>query len=152
MERSDAEMISRTVEYALRAVVCLAGHAPASLSAGRVSAETGVPVSYLSKVLQSLVRGGLVAATRGARGGYAFAGKPASVTVLGVVNAIEPVERIESCPAGLKWHGGNGGRLCPLHRCIDSAAGEVERTFGSKTIADLLAEGGGVGMCAARDA
>jgi Rrf2 family protein len=150
MERSDAEMISRTVEYALRAVVCLAGHAPASVSAGRASRETRVPVSYLSKVLQALVRGGLVAATRGARGGYALARKPASVTLLDVVNAIEPIERLGACPDGTAGHR-VGTKLCPLHRCIDCAVAEVERTFAGKTVAALLEEGGGVGMCATRD-
>jgi Rrf2 family protein len=128
-------------------VVCLARHAPAALPAGRVSAETKVPTSYLSKVLQSLVRAGLVGATRGARGGYSLATPAESISILRVVNAIEPLERITSCPLGLAWHADG---LCPLHQSLDCAAVQAEESFAKKTVADLVAEGGTFGaLCSA---
>ncbi|MBS1835846.1 MAG: Rrf2 family transcriptional regulator [Acidobacteria bacterium] len=130
-------MLSQTVEYALRAIVALAGDETTSWTAQALAAKTQVPASYLSKVLQSLAKANLVVAQRGRNGGFVLA-KPASViTVLEVVNAVEPIQRIQKCPLALASH---GVRLCSLHRMLDDAYAMVERVFGTATIASILAE------------
>jgi Rrf2 family protein len=96
-----------------------------------------VPPSYLSKVLQALGRGGIVKSQRGVGGGISLARKPEELTILEVVNAVEPIQRIKTCPLGLKSH---GVRLCPLHRRIDDALAHVEAAFGGTTLAEVLAE------------
>ncbi|MEK7732321.1 MAG: Rrf2 family transcriptional regulator, partial [Planctomycetota bacterium] len=53
-------MISQSAEYALRAVLWLAGHPEATLSTAEIARRTMVPGGYLSKVLQALARAGLV--------------------------------------------------------------------------------------------
>ena len=62
-------MISQTVEYALRAMVHLAREAPGARTTDQVARTTRVPRAYLSKVLQSLRRAGLVRSQRGIGGG-----------------------------------------------------------------------------------
>ena len=130
-------MFSQTVEYALRAVAHLAYEAPHARTTEQVAEATRVPASYLSKVLQALVRGGIVKSQRGVGGGISLAKPPEELTILEVVNAVEPIERIKTCPLGLKSH---GVRLCPLHRRIDDALALVESAFGSTTLAEILAE------------
>jgi Rrf2 family transcriptional regulator, nitric oxide-sensitive transcriptional repressor len=130
-------MFSQTVEYALRAVAHLAYEAPLARTTEQVAEATRVPASYLSKVLQALVRGGIVKSQRGVGGGISLAKLPEELTILEVVNAVEPIERIKTCPLGLKSH---GVRLCPLHRRIDDALAMVEAAFGSTTLAEVLAE------------
>ena len=77
-------MISQTAEYALRAVVCLA-ESPTAPMINRVIAETTqVPPEYLSKVLQSLQRAGLVNSRRGLHGGFMLAYPAESVPVRSV--------------------------------------------------------------------
>ena len=130
-------MISQTVEYALRAMVFLAGQNGKPQTNEQISTATKVPAAYLSKVLQSLGRGGLVHAQRGAHGGFMLARGPEALTILEVVNAVDPVQRIRSCPLGLKSH---GVQLCPLHRRLDDALAQVEQAFGATTLAEVLAE------------
>jgi len=125
-------MISQTAEYALRAVVYLADQTDPQTNA-QIAEATEVPVGYLAKVMQSLSRARIVTAQRGLRGGFRLAHKPDDLTVLGIVNIIDPVRRFHECPLGL--HGIN---LCPLHRSLDNAAKAVEETFGDTTIADLI--------------
>lgn len=125
-------MISQTAEYALRAVVYLADQTDPQTNA-QIAEATEVPVGYLAKVMQSLSRARIVKAQRGLRGGFRLAHKPDDLTVLGIVNIIDPVRRFHECPLGL--HGIN---LCPLHRSLDNAAKAVEETFGDTTIADLI--------------
>ena len=130
-------MISRTVEYALRAVVFLADHAPEARTTDQVAAATLVPKPYLSKVIQALSRGGVVHSQRGIGGGITLIKKPDELTILEVVNAVEPIQRIRTCPLGLASH---GVRLCPLHRRMDNALAGVEQAFADTTLAEVLAE------------
>ena len=130
-------MFSQTVEYALRAMVHLADRAPAARTTDQIAAATKVPKAYLSKVLQALVRGGLVRSQRGIGGGMTLSKSPGELTILEVVNAVEPIRRIRTCPLGLKSH---GVHLCPLHRRLDDALASVEAAFRSTTLAEVLAE------------
>jgi DNA-binding IscR family transcriptional regulator len=62
---------------------------------------------------------------------------PSEMTILEVVNAVEPIRRIRSCPLGLVTH---GVRLCPLHRRLDDALAMMEEAFSASTLAEILAE------------
>ncbi|MBM4000734.1 MAG: Rrf2 family transcriptional regulator [Planctomycetes bacterium] len=129
-------MISQTAEYALRAVVHLAGHADHALTTAQIAKSTNVPAGYLAKVMQSLARTRIVRSQRGLKGGFKLAHAPNDLTILAVVNAVDPIRRYASCPLGLPSH---GTTLCHLHLRLDDAATAVERAFGETTIAELLA-------------
>jgi Rrf2 family protein len=130
-------MISQTAEYALRAAAALASHPDEPLVTARIAELTKVPVGYLAKVLQALGRAGLVKSTRGLHGGFVLARPADELTVYDVVQAVDPVQRIRTCPLGLSAH---GARLCPLHRRLDDAAKLVEDAFRASKISELLAE------------
>lgn len=129
------QLISRTSEYALRAVIWLVQDPANSQTTRQIAAGTRAPPDYISKVLQLLARAGLVRGQRGSGGGFLFAGDPAEVTVLDVINAVDPLERIHTCPLGLKAHGKN---LCPLHCGMNDAVGQMEATFARTKLAALL--------------
>ena len=130
-------MFSQTVEYALRAVVYLADRAPESCTTEQIAAATRVPRAYLSKVLQGLIRSGVVHSQRGIGGGMTLVKSRADLTILEVVNAVEPIRRIRNCPLGLAAHGVN---LCPLHRRLDEALALVEEAFANTTLEEVLTE------------
>jgi Rrf2 family protein len=132
-----AGLISTTAEYALRAVVFLAREPGRPRTTQQVAEATRVPGSYLSKVLQALVRGGIIESVRGIYGGYRLAGAPDGLTVLAVINSVDPIRRIRACPLGIDAH---GVRLCPLHRRLDEAIALAEQAFAETTIAGLLVE------------
>lgn len=131
-------MLSKTAEYALRTVACLAAAAPDKESADELSAQTKVPRRYLPKVLQGLVRAQLIESHSGPGGGYALALPGEQITILDVVNAVSPLERIQHCPLGLPTH----TRLCPLHAELDRAYAATERSFSQVTIAQVLRSAG----------
>jgi Rrf2 family protein len=130
-------MLSQTVEYALRAVVNLAAEAPEARTTDQIATKTLVPKPYLSKVLQALVRGGIVHSQRGIGGGMTLTRTPQKITILDVVNCVEPLQRIKTCPLGLASH---GVRLCPLHKRLDNALAMMEKAFKETTLAEVLAE------------
>lgn len=129
-------MISNTAEYALRAAVQLAMHEAVPQTTEQIAKMTRVPPSYLSKVLQQLSRAGIVSSQRGLGGGFVLNRAPQQISVLEVINAVDPVQRIRTCPLGIASHGTN---LCRMHKQLDEAIEHVEKVFASSTLADLLA-------------
>ncbi len=130
-------MISPTAEYALRAVVALARAGDTAMVTSKIAETTLVPPGYLSKVLQMLRRKGVVRSKRGLGGGFVLAKHPGELTVLDVVNAVDPIKRIEQCPLRIDTH---GRQLCSLHRRLDAAAAMVQHSFAETTVAEILAD------------
>jgi len=128
-------MLSQTMEYALRAVVFLAHEAPLACTTDQIALATNVPKAYLSKVLQGLVHNGIVNSQRGLGGGMALAKLATTLTVWDVVEAVDPIPRIGSCPLEPMR---DMGRLCALHRCLEEATDRVATLFRMTTLADLL--------------
>lgn len=127
-------MISKTAEYALRAVTCLATDTESPASADVLAEKTKVPRRYLTRVLQDLASTGLVTSRSGPGGGYVLAQTIDDVTILDVINAVAPLERINSCPLGINSH----TSLCPLHAELDRAFAATEAAFAAVTIRQLL--------------
>ena len=130
-------MFSQTVEYALRAVVYLAQNPERSCTTEEVAKATKVPSAYLAKILQGMVRSGVIRSQRGVGGGVKLARPPEDLTILEVVNAVEPIQRIKVCPLGLSTHGTN---LCPLHKRLDNALAAIESAFAGTTLAEVVNE------------
>jgi Rrf2 family transcriptional regulator, nitric oxide-sensitive transcriptional repressor len=131
-------MFSTTLEYALRAVTWLAARPDEAATTQRIAEATQMPEDYLSKVLQQLVRAGVLDSQRGRNGGFRLARDPAAISMLEVVTAVDPIPRITTCPLGLREH---GVKLCPLHRRLDDAYQLVEQAFRSTTLDELISGG-----------
>ncbi len=130
-------MFSQTVEYALRAAVHLASKSPEPQTTAEIAEATKVPMAYLSKVLQGLRAKKIVNLQRGIGGGVSLAREPSKLSILDIVNAVEPIQRIKTCPLQLKSH---GKRLCALHSRMDESLKSMESAFAATTLEELLNE------------
>lgn len=128
-------MFSQTVEYALRAIVHLAKEPDAQQTTAQIAKATQVPGPYLSKVLQTLTRDGLVTVRRGVSGGYLLGKSPERLTIYEVVQCVDPIRRIHTCPLELSSH---RKRLCSLHKKMDSALEGIETVFRNTTLTELM--------------
>jgi Rrf2 family protein len=129
-------LFSQTTEYALRAIAFLATDPANPMTSQQIADKTRVPIGYLAKVLQALGRAGLVVSQRGLHGGFVLAHAPEDLTMLRVVNAMEPLERTFECPLGITGH----VNLCPLHRRLNAAIAAVEEILTATTFDDMLQE------------
>ena len=137
-------MITQTTEYALRAVVFLAMSEGQAHTTAQIADGTKVPTAYLSKVLQSLSRAGLVSSQRGLGGGFTLSVNPSDLSILEIIETVDPIPRIHSCPLGLAEH---GGAMCSLHKQLDEALALVEIALGKSSIKDLIETPTRVGLC-----
>lgn len=142
-------MLSRTGEYALRAVLLLAARngRRAVLTAGEIAEALGVPRNYLAKTLQRLVRRGVLRSVRGPGGGFALARPASSLPVSAVLSEFE-----ELVPSGTCILGGrpcDERNPCVAHERWLEWSRELARLLGGTMVGELVAEedraGGGTG-------
>jgi Rrf2 family protein len=122
-------MISQTLEYVLRAALHLAEHERVPQTTQQIARATQVPAAFLSKVLQSLGRAGLVQSQRGLLGGYVLGRSPAELTILEIAQVVDPLKRIHACPLGRAEHAIG---LCPLHRRLDNVLALARNHFATQ--------------------
>lgn len=85
-------MLTRTGEYALRALIHLACNEKDWPIAGRrIAEETGIPAKYLSTVLSDLVRAKILTSARGTKGGFRMAQLAKKTFLFDVLEPFEPV-------------------------------------------------------------
>ena len=126
-------MLSQSVEYALRAMVRLAGLEPdVSERSEAVAERTMAPQDYLSKILRDLIVAELIQVKRRPNGGFALAREPGAISVLDIVNAVDGVRRPAAGPSGASPES--------VEQCLDGAKHTMERAFRRATLATLLRE------------
>ena len=128
-------MFSQTAEYALRAVVFLAEGGETRYTTQAIANVTHIPPRYLAKVLNSLGRAGVLVGQRGLYGGFVLSKSPTEISVLDVIEAVDPVKRIYKCPLNLEAH---KDQLCPLHARLDASLALIQEDLRRSSIADLL--------------
>ena len=130
-------MISTTSEYALRALVALADSEEGTTMQARELAEmTKVPPSYLYKILTSLRRAGVLAGSRGSRGGYNLARDPGDIRLIEVVSMFEVVRANDACLLG-EFDQCDDDRPCSAHQQWKHVQQTFNEFLTSRTIADL---------------
>lgn len=127
-----------TGEYALRAMAHLAKRPDKEYALARaIGKELDIPPNYLSKVLQSLARAGLLESQRGRNGGFRMARTPKQISLYDILSAVEPMNRYETCILGRKVC--RDEDACPIHFAWKEARGKVLSLF-QKTPLTKLSE------------
>lgn len=128
--------LTRAADYAVRVMVHMAGIEPGDRTTRAALATSGdVPDAFLSKVLQSLTRAGLIQSHRGASGGYGLARSAQSITLLEVVEAMEGPIQLNVC-VGPKGNC-DRSRWCPVHPVWAQAQEALTSVLRGVTIATL---------------
>lgn len=130
-------MLSNTAGYALRAVLYLAareGEGPVRVD--DVAAALDVPRNYLSKVLHTLVKEGLLRSLRGPHGGFALAVPASSVTLFRVVEPFDEIEARRSCLLGRGEC--DDANPCALHGRWSGVATDVAAFFRETSVSEVL--------------
>lgn len=90
--------IPRRVDYGLRAVIYLSDQRPGKCcSIAEIAKHQGMPKKFLEKIIQDLVRRGLITSKRGASGGYLLARPPEAISFFDVIEAIEGPISVNAC-------------------------------------------------------
>lgn len=129
-------LYTRGCEYALRALRIMAEEPKRAATVVDLCQRASIPEHFTRKMLQPLVRAGVLKSTRGPGGGFAFDRPPEEITLMEVVNAIESGPRIDRCILGN--HECNDEVSCPLHSIWAPIKDQALAMLEQRTIADLV--------------
>jgi Rrf2 family protein len=108
---SDIFRISEAASLGLHAMAFLAAHADAKHATPEIAGRLGVSPHHLAKVMQRLVRAGLIRSARGVGGGFQLTRPAKDISLLEVYEAVEgPMER-RACLLGAEPR-------CPKGQCL----------------------------------
>jgi len=133
-------MLSTTSEYALRIMIALTESSSDLMTTEQIARITNVPVDYAGKVLQWLGRAKLVRGRRGRGGGFKLLCDPSETSLLDIVNVIDPLTRITSCPLERETH---RDHLCALHQRIDDVLALLEESLGGMSLTNVIEDSDG---------
>ena len=83
------------------------------ITAIEISEKMKVPKEFVSKVLQSLVKSGIVGSKKGKNGGFYLIGNPSEIFLIQIVEAIDGLSAFENCVLG--FAGCSVSEPCPVH-------------------------------------
>lgn len=90
----------KLTDYGLVLLACIARTPDAGLRTARdLAAESGLPQPTVSRLLQDLLKGGLLVSQRGIHGGYQLARTPREISIASVIVALEGPIHLTACSA-----------------------------------------------------
>jgi len=130
------EILKRKSDYALRALSLLASLPEnQTLNAHEIAIRAELAEPLLRKLLQKLVRAGIVLSVQGAAGGFRLAQKAEKITVLAVAEAVQGKLAVNRCFLGKNLCEREGG--CHLHQKLISVQKHLVGFFEGLTLAEI---------------
>ena len=131
-------LITRATEYAIRAILYLAKQPPEEIVLKKDICKTqGITPAFLTKILQPLIKAGIVGSQRGVGGGFFLTKKPDEVSLLDIVQAQEGPLLLNTC---LEKPGTcERDVFCPVHGAWNKVRSDLSDTLSGYTFAELIA-------------
>ncbi|HEX3046961.1 MAG TPA: Rrf2 family transcriptional regulator [Bacillota bacterium] len=116
--------LSEMASLALHSMTLIAGNQREMLNVKEIAKQIGASEAHLSKVLQRLVKTGLLRSTRGPNGGFELTRPGTEITLWDIYEAVEGAGTGEGCPSGRPF--------CPFQKCLFGGVLEkINTEFGS---------------------
>jgi Rrf2 family protein len=131
--------LSKKADYALISMKHLALRGDSSTSAREIASLYDIPIELLAKILQRLVRRGLLVSQQGTRGGYQLARVPSLISVADVIQAIDGPVTVTACSSS---EGANCEQFakCNVRDPLWRVRERILSALGECTIAELAAD------------
>ena len=130
--------LGKLTDYGLVLMSCMARSRSVALHNARdLSAESGLPVSTVRKLLKELLQSGLLVSQRGVKGGYLLAREPRKISIGDIVAALEGPVALTECSTDVTG-------LCELESCCNLKSNQriinqaVRGVLEKITLSDLL--------------
>lgn len=89
--------VSRSLDYAIRSLIVLSNQ---TANLRQLADYTGVPKSYLAKLMRALVKAEIIRSDAGAHGGYHLARRPEHISLKSIYETVEGQFRTVVCDTG----------------------------------------------------
>lgn len=126
---------SKECEYAIRALTYLARHQQQRCLAKEIADAEGMPLYFLSKILQTLARQKLLSSAKGPNGGFQLLKAPEDISLFLIKKLIDGVDDLDECAVGLARC--NSQVPCPLHDQFKPLREKIKRYLQETTLVEM---------------
>ncbi|MBM3513787.1 MAG: SUF system Fe-S cluster assembly regulator [Alphaproteobacteria bacterium] len=130
--------VNKLTDYATVVLIEIA-RSDVRRSTHHVADQTGIPLPTVAKLMKSLSRSGLVAAHRGAAGGYSLARASATITIADIIQAVEGPIALTACADTSDEHCGIEN-VCPVQGKWNRVNHAVRTALQEVTLADMVSD------------
>jgi Rrf2 family protein len=109
-----------------------------STSAREIAEQYDIPIELMAKVLQRLVRTGLLMSTQGTRGGYTLSRPSATISVADVIQAIDGPFTVTACST--EKHDCEQYSKCNIRDPLWQIRERIAEALGTVTIAEMASD------------
>jgi Rrf2 family transcriptional regulator, iron-sulfur cluster assembly transcription factor len=129
---------SKSFGYALRGVLYVATMSEQNrrVQVDEMASQLAVPKHFLGKIMNRVVKEGILDSTKGPYGGFSVNQETLSAPLTRLIKITDGMEQFNTCV--LKLRKCNKNNPCPLHFQMEQNRSELLRVFSQTTIADLL--------------
>ena len=130
------KLIRKDTDYAVRAIAFLAKNTNRFCSSSEISKNANVPLSYLRRILQTLVKEGFVESKEGIKGGLKLIKSPKEINLANLINIFQGTFELSDCMFRKKIC--ENRAHCPLRKAIKRIEDKITKEVKGITIAKLL--------------
>lgn len=130
--------LSKSFGYALRGIlyIALLQDEQRKIQIGEIAGKLSVPRHFLGKIMQNVVKAGLLQSTKGPYGGFSLNADTLATPLIKLVEITDGMEQFDICV--LQLRNCNGINPCPLHEETEIIKDRLLKVFHYTTFADLL--------------
>ncbi|MDZ7756965.1 Rrf2 family transcriptional regulator [Rhodohalobacter sp.] len=130
-------MFSTSCHYGLQAMIYIALHSTndKNVDLGQIAEKQDIPKHFLSKILQMLVKNGLLNSMKGPTGGFSLSRPADDITLIEVIDAIDGLDVFTQCGIGFKRC--DDDHPCPIHNEYKQVRNNIRELFENKTLLEL---------------
>ena len=133
--------LSKSFGYALRGILYIAvmQDEERKVQIDEIATKLSVPKHFLGKIMQQVVKAGLLKSTKGPYGGFSLTAETLTMPVIRLVEITDGMEQFSMCVLNFKYC--NGLNPCPLHFEMEEIKRNYLNLFAENTFGDLLKDG-----------
>lgn len=131
-------ILSKSFGYALRGILYVATmqDEERNVQVDEIAKTLSVPKHFLGKIMQLVVKAGLLKSTKGPYGGFTITSTTLCSSLIDLIKITDGMEHFSFCV--LKLKNCDGTNPCPLHYEMEEIRGKYLTVFRETTIGDLL--------------
>lgn len=133
-------MFSKTCEYALQAVLYIQINSENNnfVPLANIAESQNIPLHFLSKILQKLVKKKILRSIKGPSGGFIVTEDPKNIFLIDIIKEIDGLEIFDRCVIGLKKC--QDKNPCPIHHDYKPIKKRIKNLLQNKSLYDLCTE------------
>ena len=130
-------MFSKSCEYAIKAAIhiCIETKDGSRVGIKQIAAEIDTPEAFTAKILQTLVRQGVILSSKGPGGGFYIEPDAEPIPVIKIIDALDGKHAFERCGLGLKEC--SEDHPCPIHNEFKTYSQRLKNLLMTKSVQDL---------------